>query len=391
TKVGKDEKVEENVSCCRYRLRPHRTQVQLLRQWFGVAREYYNATIEYLVKEKAKACFQDIRPIIKDKLDNAKSYRLQVPDKMRQGAIQDACRAMNNAKLKYQQDKVFSKLKFRTRRDPSQSIYMDKSAIKVEANAVVFYPQITKTSLKNIAKNNPKNNPKNKPRTTPEIRTTEPIAIKGACRVVMKHNRYFQLASPQIQQGYEGPAYGECASLDPGGRFRHGPTDDSGPTTDSGSVMAQVMILFPQPIPVPSWPNRFCSHNRFWFQNQFHGPSDSGSIMPQVMILCSYNRFWFRNQFHGPSDSGSIMPQVMILCFYNRFWFRNQFHGPSDSDSVTGPTVDSAPTTDSRSVMAQLMPTDSGSETKLHGPSDSSSVMAKVMILLPHRFWFRNW
>ncbi|KAJ3064733.1 hypothetical protein HK102_008119, partial [Quaeritorhiza haematococci] len=72
TKVDKDEKVEENVSCRRYRLRPHRTQVQLLRQWFGVAREYYNATIDYLVKEKAKACFQDIRPIIKDKLDNAK-------------------------------------------------------------------------------------------------------------------------------------------------------------------------------------------------------------------------------------------------------------------------------------------------------------------------------
>ncbi|KAJ3063518.1 hypothetical protein HK102_008451, partial [Quaeritorhiza haematococci] len=214
TKVDEDEKVEENVSCRRYRLRPHRTQVQLLRQWFGVAREYYNATIEYLVKEKAKAGLKDVRPVIKDKLDKAKAYPLQVPDKIRQGAIQDACRAMSNAKLKYQQDRVFSKLKFWTRRDPSQSIYMDMSAIKVKANAVVFYPQITKTSLETIAKNNPKINPQ----TTPDIRTTEPMVIKGACRVVMKHNRYFQLASPQIQQGYEGPAYGECASLDPGGR-----------------------------------------------------------------------------------------------------------------------------------------------------------------------------
>ncbi|KAJ3076510.1 hypothetical protein HK102_005406, partial [Quaeritorhiza haematococci] len=118
------------------------TQVQLLCQWFGVAREYYNATIEYLVKEKARACFQDVRPVIKDRLDNAfaKAYRLQVPDKIRQGAIQDACRAMNNAKLKYQQDQVFSRLRFRTRRAPSQSIYIDKSAIKVKATLWSFIP-----------------------------------------------------------------------------------------------------------------------------------------------------------------------------------------------------------------------------------------------------------
>ncbi|KAJ3075635.1 hypothetical protein HK102_005566 [Quaeritorhiza haematococci] len=176
----KVEEGDENLSCRWYRLKPNSAQVQFLRQWFGVAREYYNATIEYLVKEKARACFQD------------------VPDKIRQGSIQDACRAMNNAKLKYQQDQVFSRLRFQTRRAPSQSIYIDKSAIKVKGNAVVFYPKVTKGN--------------------PEIRTTEHIYVTGACRVVLKHNRYFQLSSPQSQEMRQGPAYGECVALDPGGR-----------------------------------------------------------------------------------------------------------------------------------------------------------------------------
>ncbi|KAJ3080465.1 hypothetical protein HK102_003051 [Quaeritorhiza haematococci] len=205
-------KENENVTCRLYRLRPNKTQVKLLRQWFGVAREYYNATIEYLVKEKAKACFQDIRPIIKDKLDNAKPYRLQVPDKIRQGAIQDACQAMNNAKLKYQQNQVFSKLSFRTRRDPSQSIYLDKSAIKVEAEAVVFYPEITKAYLEEARSKDDKSE------IDSEIRTTEAVEINRACRIVLKHNKYFQLASPRSQAVQQGPTYGECVALDPGGR-----------------------------------------------------------------------------------------------------------------------------------------------------------------------------
>jgi len=98
----------------------------MLKQWFGVSRYVYNQTIAYLKKPGTKANWKAIGEI----LAALPEFCSSVPYQIKSIAIKDACQAVSNAKKKFGKDGVFSKMRFRSRKDPVQSCYIPKSAVK---------------------------------------------------------------------------------------------------------------------------------------------------------------------------------------------------------------------------------------------------------------------
>lgn len=102
-------------------------QKALLKQWFGVSRFVYNTTIKYLQEPDPKANWMAIKTgILNDLPDWAKS----VPFQIKSIAIKDACWAVKKAKSDFKKTGKICKVKFRSRKDTKQSLYIPKSAIK---------------------------------------------------------------------------------------------------------------------------------------------------------------------------------------------------------------------------------------------------------------------
>lgn len=102
-------------------------QKATLKQWFGVSRYVYNATIKYLQEPGTKAQWMAIAPIVMGALpDWAKS----VPYQIKKIAVKDACLAVKKAKADFKKDGQVRSCKFRSRKDTKQSVYIPKSAIK---------------------------------------------------------------------------------------------------------------------------------------------------------------------------------------------------------------------------------------------------------------------
>jgi putative transposase len=102
-------------------------QKALLKQWFGVSRYVYNATIKHLQEPGTKANWMAVAPIIMAALpDWAKS----VPYQIKKIAVKDACATVKSAKKGFGKDGQIRKCKFRSRKDRQQTVYIPKSAIK---------------------------------------------------------------------------------------------------------------------------------------------------------------------------------------------------------------------------------------------------------------------
>jgi putative transposase len=180
-------------------------QTTLLRKWFGVARKYYNEAVDLMNRKVLPTCsFADVRPAVKDRLDHI-SYCSAVPDKIRQGAIEDACKAVSNAKMACLADPKhkYHNVRFRKKTACSQSIYLIKTAVRQDAEDIVVYPRLGLGRLR-----------------------TGILPIGPACshRLVMKHRRHFAVhVSVPIEdrrtenQGRRFP----IVALDPGARKFH--------------------------------------------------------------------------------------------------------------------------------------------------------------------------
>jgi putative transposase len=103
------------------------SQRQILRHWFGVSRYVYNQTIAYLQQPDTVANWYKLKKQI---LDSLPEWAKSVPFQIKSIAIKDACLAVKKAKKDYKKDGKPRKMKFRSRRDKKQSIYIPKSAIK---------------------------------------------------------------------------------------------------------------------------------------------------------------------------------------------------------------------------------------------------------------------
>lgn len=161
-------------------------QKALLKQWFGVSRYVYNQTIAYLQQPGTKANWKAIKGEILAALPDFSS---SVPYQIKSIAIKDACKAVSNAKKKFGKDGVFSKMGFRSRKDPIQSCYIPKSAVK----AAGIYHTILG-----------------------EIRYKESLPKSfGDCRLVLAYGDYY-LTVPEDVPRQKTDNQGRVVALDPG-------------------------------------------------------------------------------------------------------------------------------------------------------------------------------
>ncbi len=106
---------------------PNKDQKLLLNNWFAASRKSYNETIAYLKQENTIANWMTIKLWL---LKSLPEWCREIPFQIKAIAIKDACGAVKNAKIKFKKTKKFNEVKFRSIKNPTQNIYIPKSAIK---------------------------------------------------------------------------------------------------------------------------------------------------------------------------------------------------------------------------------------------------------------------
>ena len=124
---------------------PTKKQKSIFRNWIGTARVAYNKTVEYLKQPGTKANWKSIKgEILKSLLEWSK----ETPYQIRSIAIRDACKAISAAKKKFKLTKVIQKVKFKSRKTPTQSCYIPKSALVSGG----IYPTLTGGKIDTVEK-----------------------------------------------------------------------------------------------------------------------------------------------------------------------------------------------------------------------------------------------
>lgn len=97
-----------------------------LRQWFGTARYVYNKTLDILNTTDTKSNWKAIKtPILNDLPD----WASETPYQVKSIAIRDVCVAVREAKKKCKETGEYQSVSFKSKRKPSDSIFIPKSAI----------------------------------------------------------------------------------------------------------------------------------------------------------------------------------------------------------------------------------------------------------------------
>jgi transposase len=158
------------------RLYPTQAQRDMLKQWFGVARKTYNATVcLFRGHRRVKRSLAEARIPIERRLYK-KQYVAAVPYQLRDNAIKDCVTASIAAAKRYQDTGRVTRLSFRSRKDESQSIKPLTKSCKalLDGNSRPRLFQMYSTYMK-------------------PIRTKEDIPAFRACQVVMRYGREFYL------------------------------------------------------------------------------------------------------------------------------------------------------------------------------------------------------
>lgn len=160
----------------------------MIDRWFGVARYVYNQTVEHLRQPGTKANWKAIKGEL---LDSLPEFCDDVPYQIKSIAVRDACIAVREAKKKYAKTSNIAQVKFRSRKDPVQSCYIPKAAVKAEG---IYY-----TILGNL-------------------RYGEQLPQEfGDCRLVRGYGRYY-LTVPFDSLRSNGENQARVVALDPGVR-----------------------------------------------------------------------------------------------------------------------------------------------------------------------------
>jgi putative transposase len=99
----------------------------------------YNKTVEYLKQKGTKANWISIKTGI---LSSLPVWTKEVPFQIKSIAIKDACLAVKAAKKKYKATGKFNEVKYKSRKDRQQTIFIPKSAVK---SGKGFYVTLLKT------------------------------------------------------------------------------------------------------------------------------------------------------------------------------------------------------------------------------------------------------
>lgn len=145
-------------------------QTDILNQWFGVARIYYNQTILRL-KEDHKISFYSLRKELIEKLKLRFPYSEDTPYAIRANAIKDAYISIVNGIKKAVKERKFIEYKFREKKDLNQSIFIPKASVK---NNGIFIRILRDMDMSESISN-----------------------VDGDCRLCYKRNNGYYLSIPQ--------------------------------------------------------------------------------------------------------------------------------------------------------------------------------------------------
>ncbi len=123
------------------RVYPTTEQRETLRQWIGTARWTYNKTVALLNNTDTQANWIAIKTGI---LDDLPDWAKPVPYQIKSVAIRDACLAVRAAKQKCQKTGQFQSVSFKSKRTPSDSIFIPKAAISENG---VYHTKLGKLRL----------------------------------------------------------------------------------------------------------------------------------------------------------------------------------------------------------------------------------------------------
>lgn len=160
----------------------------MIDQWFGVARYVYNQTVEYLRQPGTTANWKAIKG---DILGSLPEFCADVPYQIKSVAVRDACIAVREAKKKFKVDGQVREVKFRSRKNPVQSCYIPKSAVKADG---IYYTILG------------------------SLHYGEQLPSEfGDCRLVRNNGRYYLCLPIEVQRQL-GENQSRVVALDPGVR-----------------------------------------------------------------------------------------------------------------------------------------------------------------------------
>ena len=181
---------------------PTSEQKAILDRWFGASRFFYNQAVEAM----ANGATTHFKALVPEIFENAPDWHTDIPRQIKVGAIMDACKAVSNAKIKCKQTGEYQKVKFRSRRQPRQTLYLRADTLKENG----FYV-----------------------RKLGDMKLTEPLPAKPQgtglkadrdhenevkdSQLIYEHGRYFLCVSYVEKKKPRDPT-GKIVALDPGVR-----------------------------------------------------------------------------------------------------------------------------------------------------------------------------
>lgn len=192
-------------NCRLVRIRTTPKQFNVYRRIFGVGRKIYNACLIEPNPEGLNG--YEFRDFITKKYDKLHKYVKDVPSKIKQTAVNDFQTAKDNAIDKGKEEHKWQTLHPRCRKDASQSISINKDAIKIISKRTLY---LYVESIGKFFDNS----------TDSLLHVDEdlPDVITSDCRLVIKHDKYIYLAIPLHNESIDSPAIFDTVALDPGER-----------------------------------------------------------------------------------------------------------------------------------------------------------------------------
>ncbi len=112
------------------RIYPGDNQKSLLRQWLGTARFIFNQTVAFLKQPGTSPDWFRIKTGI---ITGLPEWAKSVPYQIKSVAVRDACDAVKNAKMKCGKTGQFQDVKFRSKREKKDSVFIPKQLVKAES------------------------------------------------------------------------------------------------------------------------------------------------------------------------------------------------------------------------------------------------------------------
>ena len=160
---------------------PTTNQKTILRKWFGGSRFFYNRAVD-VMKDGSSTNFKILAPQL---IADAPDWHVDIPRQIKVGAVMDACQAVRNAKVKCKQTGEFQKVKFRSRKQPRQTLYLRADTLKARGFYVRLLGEMKMTEPLPAL---------------PQGQGHDPINEVKDSQLIMENGRYFLCVTYESQE-----------------------------------------------------------------------------------------------------------------------------------------------------------------------------------------------